>query len=62
MAVKNPTQWIPGSGKGYVVVQGTLFITNNLSSFITDNLGNFLVTTPNYVTPKNATSWTATGV
>lgn len=60
--VENPTQWYPESGKGFVVTQGTLFITDNLKNFIVDNLGKSLVTTPTYTIPKYATAWTATGV
>lgn len=61
MPVKNPTQWQPPSGTGYVVTTGTNFLVTNLGDFLTDNLGNFLVTTPTYTVPKYPTVWTASG-
>lgn len=60
-AVKNPTQWLPPSGSGYIVTVGTEFITTNAGVFLTDNLGDFLVTTPTYDVEKFATQWTGTG-
>lgn len=62
MAVKNPTQWQPPSGSGYVITVGTNFIVTNLFNFLVTNTGNFLVTTPTYAVPKYATQWTETGV
>jgi len=62
MAVKNPTQWQPPSGNGYVVNVGTEFLVTNLGDFLVDNSGNFLVTTETYAVPKYPTTWTVTGV
>jgi hypothetical protein len=59
--VRNPTQWYPPSGKGYVIAPGLRFIIDNLSNFIIDNSSNFLVTTPTYIVPEYKTAWTVTG-
>jgi len=59
---KNQTQWTPGSGQGYVINQGNLFIQDNLGNFITDNSGNNLVTNTSYNVPKYLTAWSDTGV
>lgn len=62
MTVKNPTQWQPPSGSGYVITIGTEFLVTNLSDFLVTNTGNFLVTTPTYAVPKYKTLWSDTGV
>jgi hypothetical protein len=62
MAIKNPTQWEPPSGKGYVITIGFCFLVDNLGNFLVDNSQNNLVTTPTYTVPKYATLWTGTGV
>lgn len=61
-AVKNPTQWRPPNGSGYVITTGNNFLITNSSNFLVTNSGNFLITTPTYVVPKYKTAWTATGV
>lgn len=54
---KNASSWRPESGIGYVVTVGNLDFVDNSGNFIVDNSGNNIVTTPTYVTSKNATSW-----
>jgi hypothetical protein len=60
VAVKNPTQWTPQSGSGYVVTVGNENLVTNSGSFLVDNLGNFLITTPTNVVGKYSTAWTNT--
>lgn len=61
MPVKNPTQWRPPSGKGYVVDSGSSYLITNLSEFLVTNGGDNLVINDTYVVPKYATAWTASG-
>jgi hypothetical protein len=62
--VKNPTQWMPTSGQGYVItnVPNQTIVTNTLKSLV-DNTSNHypIVTQASYVVPKNPTLWTQTG-
>lgn len=62
MAVKNPTQWQPPTGKGFVITAGTKFLVTNSGSFLVTNAGDNLVTTPTYDVPKYPTTWSQTGV
>lgn len=61
MAVKNPTTWIPGNGKGHVSNVGLLDFQDNLGNLIITNSLNNIVTTPLQVIPEHATIWTASG-
>jgi hypothetical protein len=60
MAVRNPTQWTPPSGAGYVVTIGNENLVTNSGSFLVDNLGKFLVTNTTNVTGKYTSAWTKT--
>lgn len=64
MVVRNPTQWYPPSGSGYVVTVGNLPIVTNALLPIVDNTVTHLpiVTTPTYTVPRYKTAWTVTGV
>lgn len=62
IATKSDTQWTPLSGKGFVIIGGTLYMTDNSGDYIVTNNGDYLVTTPTYDIPKYATAWSATGV
>ena len=59
---KNPTQWQPPSGSGYIITVGNEFLETNLSDLLVTNIGDYLVTTPTYAIPKNKTLWGITGV
>lgn len=61
-STKEITVWRPSGGVGYIATQGILDFVDNLGHYITDNLGNNIVTTPGYVTGKNITKWTASGI
>ena len=64
MPPKNKTVWQPITVKGNVQTPGLAFIVDTSSTtkpnFIVDQSGNFIVTTPSYVIPPNATVWTET--
>lgn len=60
-AVKNPTQWTPPSGTGYVFFIGLLNFQDNLGNLLITNSQNNIVTNPSQVIPKYPTTWTATG-
>lgn len=62
MAVKNPTQWRPESGLGFVVSTGSLQIVNKTGKIIVNKAGLFVVENPSQVIPKYPTVWTASGV
>lgn len=61
-SVKNPTQWQPPSGSGYVVNIGVLNLVDNSGNFLVDNSQNPIVTTPTYAIPQFDTTWVETGV
>ncbi len=55
--MKNPTQWLPNSGLGYVVPQTGLLFQDNLGNLlITNTLAN-IIPNPYYVIGKYATVW-----
>lgn len=62
--VKNPTQWRPQSGQGYIVMSGNLPLVANTLLPLVDNTTAHLpiINTPSYVIPKNPTVWTLSGV
>lgn len=62
MTLKNPTQWMPPSGEGFVINVGTNFLVANNGNFLVTNSLKFLVTTPVYAVGKYATLWSETGV
>lgn len=62
MAVKNPTQWRPESGKGFVIPTGSLEIVNRAGLIVVNKAGLFVVQNPTQVIPKFPTVWTVSGV
>lgn len=60
--VKNPTQWRPGSGHGFVVPTGSLTIATRAGLFIVNKAKLRVVQNPTQVIPKYATVWTASGI
>lgn len=62
MAVKNPTQWRPGSGHGFVVPTGSLKIITKAGLFLVNKAGLRIVQNPTQVIPKNSTVWTPSGI
>jgi hypothetical protein len=62
MAVKNPTQWRPGSGHGFVVATGSLSIVTKAGLKVVTKAGLRVVQNPTQVIPKYPTVWTASGV
>jgi hypothetical protein len=61
-AVKNPTQWRPESGHGFVVPTGSLSIVNKAGLLVVNKAGLVVVQNPTQVIPKYPTIWTASGV
>jgi hypothetical protein len=59
--IKNPTQWRPISGYGYILNNGGLDLVTNLGAFLTDNLGNYILTNPTSEIGKSQTAWTQSG-
>ena len=59
--IKNPAQWTPPSGTGFVLSQGNLLLIDNTGKFLIDNLANKIVTTPTYNVPRYPTTWTGSG-
>ena len=59
-AIKNPTQWRPPSGQGYILPTGNLGIVTNTLLPLVDNTTNHLpiIVNPSYFVPKYATKWT----
>lgn len=64
MPIKNPTQWRPGNGKGFVVPTGSLpIVANTLLPLVDNTLAHLpIINTPSYVTSNNPTIWTGSGV
>lgn len=60
--VRTPTQWIPSSGQGYVLLPGQNNLVTNSGNYLVANNGNFLVTSGVVVLGKYATQWTQSGV
>lgn len=61
MPVKNPTQWRPGSGHGFVVPTGSLTIVTKSGLSVVNKAGLKVVQNPTQVVPKYPTLWTASG-
>jgi hypothetical protein len=62
MAVRNPTQWTPPSGQGYIITIGLLNFQDNLGHLLITNLGNNIVTNPVQLIGKYVTAWSQSGV
>lgn len=62
MAIKNPTQWRPSSGHGFVIPTGSLSIVTKAGLLIVTKAGLSVVENATQVIPKYATVWTPSGI
>jgi hypothetical protein len=62
--IKNPTQYRPLNGQGYVITQNAnqIIVTNSLATLVDNTINHYpIVTQASYAIPKKPTLWTPTG-